>query len=776
MQGCLRIRAGFWPARRAAGGRAGFGAAGTDNGNMHMNTELSASIIQSIVEGTHGAPYDVLGMHSLNSGQPPGVVVRSFQPYAREVKVVESDSGQATAMSRVHEAGLYEAVWADREPFRYAFQITGHDGYQWQAEDPYRFPLQVTDFDLYLLGEGTHYRTYEKMGAHAKTIEGVDGVHFAVWAPNAVRVSVIGWFNRWDGRHHPLQQRGGSGIWELFIPSLCEGDLYKFEVRGRDGHVVQKADPYAFASELRPRTASMVWDIHKYQWNDREWMEARRNTPWLEKPVSVYEVHLGSWRRVPGENNRWLTYREFADQLIPYVNDLGFTHIELLPISEHPFDGSWGYQTIGYYSPTSRFGSPDDLKYFIDRCHQAGIGVIVDWVPAHFPKDGHGLAYFDGTHLYEHADPRKGEHMDWGTLIFNYGRNEVRTFLLSNAMYWAEVYHIDGFRVDAVASMLYLDYSRKPGEWVPNEHGGRENLEAVSFLKRFNELMHGEYPGVLTFAEESTAWPMVSRPVYLGGLGFTLKWNMGWMHDTLVYFSNDPVHRKYHHNQITFSLLYAFTENFILPFSHDEVVHGKRSLLDKMPGDSWQKFANLRLLYAYMYAHPGKKLLFMGDEFAQWNEWNCYESIDWHLAQWDDHRHIQRAVADLNRVYRETPAFYEIDFAWEGFDWIDSHDSEQSTLSFVRRGRDPNDFVVCVFNCTPVRREGYRVGVPAAGTYREIFNSDSEYYGGSNAGNNGRVPTDAIPWQGKDHSLLLTLPPLAGIYLRPEAAGAEPPS
>ncbi len=729
-----------------------------------MKSKISKQVAQSLVEGNYYAPYDILGMHPL--GSSGGVAVRSFQPYAATVEVIRKSDGTALPMNRLHDHGLYEAPLPDDQPFPYHLRMTGYDNHMWESEDPYRFPLQITDFDQYLFGEGTHYRTYTKMGARSMVIDGVEGVHFAVWAPNASRVSVIGWFNRWDGRHHPMQNRGSSGLWEIFIPALKPGDLYKFEIKNRSGYLVQKADPYAFASELRPRTASMVWDINAYQWNDAEWMKQRRETNWLDKPVSVYEVHLGSWQRVPDEGNRWLTYREMADRLIPYVKELGFTHIELLPISEHPFDGSWGYQTIGYYAPTSRFGTPDDLKFFIDKCHEAGIGVVVDWVPAHFPKDGHGLSYFDGSHLYEHSDPRKGEHMDWGTLIFNYGRNEVRSFLLSNAMFWADIYHIDGFRVDAVASMLYLDYSRKDGEWVPNEFGGRENLEAVTFLKKFNEIMHGDYPGVITFAEESTAWPMVSRPTYLGGLGFTLKWNMGWMHDTLEYFTKEPVHRKYHHNDITFSLIYAFTENFILPFSHDEVVHGKGNMLNKMPGDLWQKIANLRALYAYMYAHPGKKLLFMGSEFGQWDEWNCHGSLDWHLLQWDSHRTMKDFVSELNRVYRSEPALHQIDFSWEGFQWIDFHDNEQSTVSFVRRGYHPDDTLICVFNFTPVPRDGYRLGVPLPGVYQEVLNSDSSLFGGSNMGNAGYIQADNTSWQGHYHSLLLTLPPLGALYLK----------
>ncbi len=734
-----------------------------------MKMSIAEDVAQSLVDGNWYSPYDVLGWHPAAKGQS-GSWIRTYQPFAKSVQVLEKGGSRKWAAKKVHKQGLFEVNIPETEAIDYRFKITGTDGEVWEVDDPYRFPLQIGDVDLYLHGEGTHYRTYEKMGAHPMTINGVEGVHFAVWAPNACRVGVIGWFNRWDGRHHPMQNRGSSGLWELFVPNLKPGDLYKFEIKCSNGFVAQKADPYAFAAELRPRTASVVWDIDAYQWNDDDWMAKRRETDWLKKPVNVYEVHLGSWKRVEADDNRWLTYRELADELIPYVKDLGFTHIELLPISEHPFDGSWGYQTIGYYSPTSRFGSPDDLKFFIDRCHQEGLGVIVDWVPAHFPKDAHGLAYFDGSHLYEHSDPRMGEHMDWGTLIFNYGRNEVRSFLLSNAMFWADVYHVDGFRVDAVASMLYLDYSRKDGEWIPNEYGGRENLDAVTFLKKFNEIVHIDYPGIITFAEESTAWPMVSRPTYLGGLGFGLKWNMGWMNDTLEYFSKDSIYRKYHHNDITFSLIYAFTENFILPFSHDEVVHGKEHMLNKLPGDMWQKFANLRALYAYMYAHPGKKLLFMGMEFGQWDEWNCYKSLDWHLTQWDPHSKLQDLIRELNRISTTLPAMYEDDFSWDGFEWIDFHDSDQSLVSFIRKGKDPQDIVVCVFNFTPTPREGYRVGVPLPGNYREILNTDSEHFWGSNIGNGGQLPAQPLPWQGKDHSIEITVPPLAGVYFRPEVS------
>ncbi|MCY2991836.1 MAG: 1,4-alpha-glucan branching protein GlgB [Planctomycetota bacterium] len=727
---------------------------------------LDQQIAHAIVTGLHSSPFDVLGPHEAGP-ERLGLVIRTLQPFAATVEVVEDSTGLTQPMERIHEDGVFELFLPGRSRFPYRLRMTGHDRHVWELEDPYRFPLVITEFDQYLFGEGTHYRTYEKMGAQAMTLEGVPGVHFAVWAPNAARVSVVGDFNRWDGRHHPLQSRGGSGLWELFVPRLQVGDLYKYEVRGRNGQLAYKADPYAFAAEVRPSTASRVWDVRRYVWNDDAWMAGRPQTNWLEQPISVYEVHLGSWRRDAAGGDRWLTYRELADQLVPYIQELGFTHIELMPICEHPFDGSWGYQTIGYFAPTSRFGTPDDFAALVDRCHQAGIGVILDWVPAHFPKDDHGLAYFDGTHLYEHSDPRKGEHSDWGTLIFNYGRNEVRAFLLSNAIYWADVFHIDGLRVDAVASMIYLDYSRKEGEWIPNEFGGRENLEAVDFLKKFNEIVHAEYPGFLTFAEESTAWPMVSRPTYLGGLGFDFKWNMGWMHDTLEYFSKDPVFRQYHHNHITFSLLYAFTENFILPFSHDEVTHGKGSMLGKMPGDQWQRFANLRLLYALMFAHPGKKLLFMGSEIGQGTEWDHDGSVAWDLLQYPLHAKIQKLVGELNRLHRSLPALHELDFCWEGFQWIDFHDTQQSVVSFVRRAKNPAEQLVCVFNFTPAPRDGYRIGVPGPELLQVVLNTDAAVFGGSDLGHVGLLKPEPTPWQGQPCSVALPLPPLAALYLRP---------
>jgi 1,4-alpha-glucan branching enzyme len=729
-----------------------------------------AGTIDAIVGGYHGAPFDVLGIHPVTLEGGHGLVVRTFQPHALMVSVVRA--GEEYPAQRVHADGVFEAVFpGEDEFFPYTLSISLPDGRRYTAEDPYRFPPVLTDFDLYLFGEGNHFQLYDKLGAHIIEHEGVRGVSFAVWAPNAERVSVIGEFNEWDGRRHPMRPRGMTGLWEIFLPGLAQGDLYKFEIKtGYKGYMAVKADPYGFFAEMRPKTASIVWDVDGYEWNDAEWMADRRKRQALDAPISVYEVHLGSWRTAPDPewDHRWLTYRELAETLIPYVKEMGYTHIGLLPVTEHPFDGSWGYQTVGYYAPTSRHGTPDDFKYFMDTAHQAGIGVILDWVPAHFPKDGHGLSFFDGTSLYEHSDPRQGEHQDWGTLIYNYGRNEVRAFLLSNALFWLDKYHFDGLRVDAVASMLYLDYSRKEGEWIPNKYGGRENLEAVAFLKRFNELVHEHHPDVLTFAEESTAWPMVSRPVYVGGLGFDMKWNMGWMHDILDYMQKEPVHRKYHHHHLTFSMIYAFTENFILPFSHDEVVHGKGSMLSKMPGDYWQKFANLRALYGFMYAHPGKKLLFMGGEIGQWNEWDYARELDWMLLDYESHRSLQQYVKDLNRLYSSMPALHEVDFSWEGFEWIDFHDVDHSIVSFIRRARDPSDFIVVAANFTPVPREGYVLGVPEPGFYRELINSDASCYGGSGVGNYHGVPSESRPAQGRPHSLMLTLPPLGVILLKRE--------
>ncbi len=755
-------------------------------------TTLPPETIKAIVGGYHGAPFDVLGAHPTEQG----VVVRTFQPQAKAVSLLRGET--VVPMEQGSPDGFFEAVFADETGvFPYRLQITLPTEFQVEIDDPYRFSPVLSEEDLYLFNEGTHLKLYEKLGAQIIEHEGVRGVAFSVWAPNGERVSVVGNFNNWDGRRHPMRPRGASGVWELFIPGLGAGEIYKYELKTRYmGYQVSKTDPYGFASEVRPKTASVVADVHHFDWNDGEWMTHRKEHQSLQSPMVIYEVHLGSWKR---EGDRPLTYRELAESLVPYAHEQGFTHIELLPITEHPYDGSWGYQCTGYFAPTSRFGSPTDFAYFVDAAHQAGLGIILDWVPAHFPKDQHGLSFFDGTHLYEHSDPRLGEHMDWGTYIFNFGRNEVSEFLLNSALFWLDKYHIDGLRVDAVASMLYLDYSRKSGEWVPNKFGGRENLEAVAFLKRFNELMHQYFPDALTFAEESTAWPMVSRPVYLGGLGFDLKWNMGWMHDILEYITKESIHRRYHHNHLTFSLIYAFSENFILPFSHDEVVHGKRSMLSKMPGDMWQQFANLRALYAYMYAHPGKKLLFMGCEFGQWLEWNFQQGLDWVLLGFDTHRGLLACLRDLNQLYRAERALHELDFSPEGFEWIDFRDVEQSVVSFLRKaqpvplpaGNDstlpvvtadavpeaapealPNaptpypDFLVVATNFTPVPRTGYRVGVPLPGFYREVFNSDSSHYGGSNLGNSGGLSAEEYAWQGQPYSVLLTLPPLAVIYLK----------
>jgi 1,4-alpha-glucan branching enzyme len=670
-------------------------------------------------------------------------------------------------MDKVMEEGFFDVTIPNcSEIFPYMLKKITYDNKMEIFHDSYSFLPTLSELDLYLFNAGDHHRIYEKLGAHFVEINGIGGVQFAVWAPNARSVSVIGDFNNWDRRKHAMRVLGTSGVWEIFVPGLMEGERYKFQVKTRSGFILDKTDPYATEMEHRPRTASCINFLRNYEWKDRAWMEQRDKSDHLGEPISTYEVHLGSWARVPEDNNRWLTYREMADSLIPYVKKQGFTHIELLPVMEHPFDGSWGYQVTGYFAPTSRYGEPNEFMYFIDQCHQHEIGVILDWVPAHFPRDSHALAGFDGTNLYEHADPRKGEHQDWGTLIFNYGRKEVRNFLISNALFWFEKYHVDGIRIDAVASMLYLDYSRKDGEWIPNEFGGRENLDAINFLKDLNRLIHQYYPGVLTIAEESTAWPGVTTGLEYGGLGFSLKWNMGWMHDILEYFSKDPIHRGYHHNNLTFALLYAFTERFILPLSHDEVVHGKSSLLSKMPGDDWQKFANLRLLYGLMYGFPGKKLLFMGGEFGQRNEWNHDRSLDWHLTQYPPHAGLQQWIMDLNRVYLKESALHQVDFYYSGFEWIDFQDKASSVISFLRKSNDGLDKVVIVCNLTPVPRYDYRIGVSEEGNYREILNSDSLYYTGGNIGNSGEIQAELISHHHRPFSLRLTLPPLAAVFLK----------
>ncbi len=702
-------------------------------------------------------------------------MVRAFLPDADRAEVIAPDGRTIAPMLPGKPPGCFVARLPDPGLTGAPYRLRLHHGeHTWEIDDPYRFPSNLGDLDRHLMAEGRHRRSFDKLGAHPVTMEGTAGINFAVWAPNARRVSVVGDFNAWDGRRHPMRLHPGCGVWEIFIPGIGEGAVYKFEILGPRGELLPlKADPYAFSCETPPRTASRVARRGGYAWTDGDWMARRKAANAWNAPMSVYEVHLGSWRRCPEQGNRYLTYREIAEQLVPYAKYLGFTHIELLPINEYPFDGSWGYQPIGLFAPTSRFGSPDDFRFLVDACHREGIGVILDWVPGHFPEDAHGLAWFDGTHLYEHADPRQGRHMDWGTLIYNFGRAEVRNFLIANALFWLEDYHIDGLRVDAVASMLYLDYSRKDGEWIPNAFGGHENLEAIAFLKRLNEVLYEEHPGAFTVAEESTAWPMVSRPTYLGGLGFGFKWNMGWMHDTLRYMGKEPVHRAYHHNDLTFGLLYAFQENFVLPLSHDEVVHGKGSLIGRMPGDRWQKFANLRAYFAFMWTHPGKKLLFMGGEFAQEAEWNHDASLDWHLADDPLHAGMQAAIRDLNALYRRTPALHRADFDPAGFAWIDCCNPEQSVLAFLRR--DPESAggeVVVVANFTPVARPGYRLGVPRQAFYAEEINTDSHLYGGGNVGNGGGVLAEAIPSHGQPFSIVVTLPPLAVLVLK---AGGDAP-
>ena len=646
-------------------------------------------------------------------------------------------------------------------PYRIAWR--DGSGKLHEQYDPYSFGPQLSDFDLHLFAEGRHWHAYRFLGAHVREVDGVSGTRFAVWAPNAERVSVVGDFNRWDGRRHPMRVRGATGVWELFVPGVGAGTIYKFEIRNRPhGTLHLKADPYGRQFERRPATAAVVAaDEEEYLWGDDDWLAARAARDWMHEPMSIYEVHLGSWQR--DQHGGFLDYPELAHRLVDYVAELGFTHIELLPVTEHPLDASWGYQTVGYFAPTSRFGNPDGFRYFVDHCHRNGIGVLLDWAPGHFPKDDHAIARFDGTPLYEHGDPRRGEHREWGTLIFNYGRNEVRNFLLSSAVYWMQEFHIDGLRVDAVASMLYLDYSREDGDWIPNIYGGRENLEAIDFLRQLNEVTHAQFPGSLVVAEESTAWPQVTRPVYVGGLGFSMKWNMGWMHDSLLYMSKDPVHRHFHHDQLTFGLLYAFTENFVLPFSHDEVVHGKGSMLGKMPGDRWQRFANLRLLYTYMWTYPGKKLVFMGSEFGQSGEWDADAALPWALVDDPDHGGVQRLMRDLNRLYLSEPALYGQEFEAGGFEWIDCHDAAQSIVSYVRKCGDR--FVVVVLNFTPVPRVKYRIGVPRAGIYRDRLNSDSEFYGGGNLGNGDHLVAEEIPWMGRPYSVEITVPPLAGLVL-----------
>ncbi len=692
-------------------------------------------------------------------------LVRAFYPHATNVWI--NIAGGFEPMARVHSAGVFEWRGAALPDMPYLLRIGDGNAAPraivYETYDAYAFPPRISDHDLYLFNEGRLWQAYRTLGSHAMELSGIAGVLFSVWAPNAERVSVVGSFNRWNGRVHPMAVHGSSGVWELFIPGLPPGSLYKYEIRNRNsGEILLKTDPYATHYELRPNNAARTPGDGEIAWQDSGWMENRAAWDWLRAPLNIYEIHAGSWKRHP--DGRFYSYRELAQHLISYVREMGYTHIELLPVSEHPLDESWGYQTTGYFAATSRHGSPDDLKYFVDTCHQAGIGVFLDWVPAHFPQDAFALSRFDGTALYEHEDPRVGLHQDWGTYIFNFGRNEVKSFLLSSAHYWLSEFHFDGLRVDAVASMLYLDYSRHPGEWLPNRYGGRENLEAIDFLRELNVMVHEEFPGALTLAEESTAWPAVSRPTYVGGLGFSMKWNMGWMNDTLSYMLENPVHRRFHHDRLTFGQLYAYTENFVLPFSHDEAVHGKGSLLGKMPGDAWQQFANLRLLFSYQMTYPGKKLNFMGNEFAQGREWNASRELDWYQLNYGQHSGVQAALRDLNHLYSSVPALHQLDFLPEGFAWIDCHDADNSVISYLRRACD-GSFVLVILNFTPVPRADYRIGVPSRGAYHEIFNSDSSHYGGSNLGNMGKIHTSGQPWMGLPDSIVIMLPPLAGIIL-----------
>ena len=720
---------------------------------MASHTTLSEDLIK-IIEASHHDPFSILGV------QPQGdnITVTAFLRDTQSAKLNDE-----LTLDRVEGTDIFQWTGKEQDLEKpYTINRIAGNGDLVINHDPYAFLPQLEEFDLHLFSEGKHWHAYRILGAHAHQVDGVNGVLFATWAPSAQRVSVVGDFNQWDGRCHTMRARGATGVWELFVPDISAGEIYKYEIKAQDGALLSKIDPYGQQAELRPSTASIVAATSQHTWDDVDWMVKREKADWLHEPHSVYEVHMGSWQR--NEAGEFLNYREMAEKMVPYVKELGFTHIELLPVTEHPLDISWGYQTTGYFAPTSRFGSPDDLRYFIDQCHQNNIGIILDWVPGHFPKDAHGLAKFDGSALYEHADPRQGEHQDWGTLIFNYGRNEVTNFLLSSAFYWLEEFHIDGLRVDAVASMLYLDYSREDGEWVPNEHGGRENLEVIEFLKHMNVVLHQEHPGCLITAEESTSYPMVSRPVSMGGLGFSMKWNMGWMHDTLEYMQQDAIHRRYHHDSLTFGLLYAFTENFVLPFSHDEVVHGKKSMVNKMPGDEWQRFANLRLLYTLMFTYPGKKLLFMGCEFAQGTEWNCEKALDWYTLEYPLHNGMKTLVGDLNKLYTSSPALYRHEFDPQGFEWLDCNDREQSILSYIRK--DGADQMISIFNFTPVPRKSYRIGVPEAGNYKVIMNSDSEYYGGSNTGDNSELTAQQVPWSDRPYSIEITLPPLAGLVIQ----------
>ena len=735
-----------------------------------MKATISPYLIKKIINAEHPDPFSILGMHSVKIKNKKALAVRAYCPDANNLYIIpQNELFEKREMTRIQDEGFFEIVFEDvKDFFTYQLELFNGAGNRTVFFDPYSFPPALSDYDLHLISEGNNDKVYDTLGAHKTVLNSTPGFLFAVWAPNALRVSVVGDFNSWDGRKHVMRVRGSSGVWELFIPGLKVGELYKYELKSKAGNIIIKADPYGLFSEVRPKTASVTHTIKEYSWNDKVWMKSRDTTDQLGKPLSIYEVHLGSWKRNVDEGNRVLTYLEAADQLIEYVLEMGYTHVQFMPLASHPYDPSWGYQVTGYFSPTARYGNPEDLMVLVDKFHQNNIGVLLDWVPAHFPTDSHALANFDGTCLYEYEDPKKGKHPDWGTLVFNFGRNEVRNFLVSNALFWLETYHIDGLRVDAVASMLYLDYSRKEGEWVPNVYGGRENLEAVNFLKRLNETVFEYFPGVLMIAEESTSWPAVSRPTYLGGLGFAMKWNMGWMHDILQYMTKDPVHRVYHHDMLTFALLYTFYENFILPFSHDEVVHGKGSLLAKMPGDDWQKFANMRLLLGYMFGHPGKKHLFMGIDIGQWSEWDHNRSLDWNLLEYDRHSKLRDYVKALNHLYREEPAMYELDFDHSGFAWISFSDAESCIISFMRKARDQENVLVFVFNFTPVPRYSFRVGVPFEAYFREVLNSDSELFWGSNIGNYGGVRSEPISWNNQPCSVCLDIPPLGCLVLKPE--------
>jgi len=732
-----------------------------------MVEQIKILEMKSLVMGEHSNPHNLLGMHKVRTNVDKFVIIRAFIPAAKSVTCVDvNDENKKYQLEKIEENGFFEVKIDRGEAFKYKFFVEGYEkNNNWEVYDPYSFAPLISEYDIYLFREGNNYNVYEKLGSNFMEVDGIKGVLFGIWAPNAKRVSVIGNFNNWDGRTHPLRNINNSGLWELFIPGLENYDMYKYEIKTYDNHLLEKSDPYAKFSELRPGKASFIYDINNYEWQDTKWMSKRGNP--VDGPLNIYEVHLGSWKRKVEENNRFLSYKELAHELVAYVKEMGYTHIEIMPIQEHPLDASWGYQVTGYYSPTSRYGSPEEFMYFVDFCHQNDIGVILDWVPAHFPKDENGLANFDGTALYEHLDPRKGEHLEWGTKVFNYGRNEVKNFLIANAIFWIEKYHLDGLRVDAVASMIYLDYGRNAGEWIPNQYGGREHEEAIEFMKHMNSTILDRNPNIIMMAEESTAWAGVSKPVTEGGLGFNLKWNMGWMNDFLSYISKEPIHRSYHHGNLTFGMVYAYTENFVLVLSHDEVVHGKRSLVGKMPGDLWQKFANLRLSFGFMYGHPGKKLMFMGGEFAQFDEWSEERSLDWNLLQYGFHSQMQDFAKDLNHIYKNNKPLWYNDFSDQGFSWISSGDYQRSIVSFVRKGEYEREILIFVCNFTPVTYEDFRIGVPLAGKYKELLNSDNEKYGGSGVVNDAVLESEAVSWDNFDNSISLRLPPLGVVMLEP---------